>query len=819
MLDTLLSDLAYGSRVLRRAPLFALAAVLTLALGIGANTAIFTVIRAVLLKPLDYSDPDRLVRISVDNSRQNFHDVGFTLIRYQQMKAAAKSFSDLGAFFIATEHMTLSGAAEPEQVTAGRVSSNFLDILGVKPLLGRSFLPAEDRPGGPYAAMISAQLWKRRFGEDRQITSKTIDLNATPYAVVGVLPEDFQFPAPGLDVWVPRPAEYSEMAPQFWSRLTVLIGLGRLKPGVTLDQARAELSVLNHQYTLAHPDLADAAPGVSTRVVLLRDELVANVRPMLWTLFGAVGFVLFIACANVASLLLARGISRSREFAVRAALGAGRGRLIRQLLAENLLLALAGGSLGVLLANWSLNGITHLSSFHLPRAGEIHLDGTVLAFTLVLSIVTGVFFGLIPSIQAARPSLGDLLRERADGGGQASARKRVLGVSARSLLVVGQVALSVILLIGAALLMESFARLHGVDPGFNPSHLLTMRIDLPPARYDTRQKTEAFFKELLRRLDDMPGVRGAAAALTLPMSPRYAVAIQVQGQPALKATERPSVVLQSVTPGYFRVAGIPLERGREFTDRDNVDAAPVVLVINESMARRFWPDYPRGLDPVGQHILVGDNRNGLEIVGIAKDVRERGFATEASPELYLPYHFHPLQTAGILVRTIGDPRHLMNAIRRQVWAVDPDQSIGAIGTMDELLESSVGQQRLTLLLLASFAGMALLLAAVGLYGLIAYSVVQRTQELGIRRALGAQRLDILRLVISHGLGLTVAGVALGILGAFELTRLMTGLLFRVSSTDPAAFAGVALLFLLVALAASYIPAWRATRADPMAALR
>lgn len=817
--ESFLNDTIYALRTMQKAPVFAAAAIITLALGIGANTAIFTVIRAVLLKPLPYYEPDRLVRISIDNSRQNYHDVGFTLLRYQEMRAAAQSFSDMGAFFIATEHMTLSGAGQPEQVKAARVSANFMQILGVKPLLGRSFLVDEDKPGGRLVAMISYEMWVRRFRHDSQIEGRTIDLNAVPYSIAGVLPEDFEFPAAGMDVWVTRPEEFSEMPPRFWNGLTVLIGLGRLKPHVTLGQARAELNVLNRQYIRTHPGMADAQPGVSIRAILLRDQLVENVRPMLWVLFGAVAFVLLIACANVASLLLARAASRSHEFAVRAALGADRARLIRQLLAESVSLAAAGGCLGILLAKWSLKALTHISAFHLPRAEEVHLDITVLAFTAVLSIATGVFFGLFPSFQISRPHLGDLLRDRAENTGHAPISRGIFSIDMRRLLVIGQVALSVMLLIGAALLMESFVRLHGVNPGFNSVHLLTLRIDLPPARYDTPQKKETFIEELLRRVDALPGIRGAAAALTLPMSPIHATGVQVVEQPVVQMSERPSVQLQSVTPGYFHVAGIPLRAGREFTARDNVDRAPLVLMINEAMARRFWRDYPRE-NPGGQHLLIGNNTaNAFEIIGVAADVHERGFATDAGAELYLPTHSYPLQTAGVLVRTEGDPLRFTSSIRREVFAIDPDQPIAAVQTMDELLESSVGQQRLTLVLLGSFAGMAVLLAAVGIYGLIAYSVIQRTQELGIRRALGAQAGDILAMVVAQGLGLTLTGLALGLIGAFALTRLMASLLFQVSATDPRAFAGVALAFVAVSLTASCIPALRATRVDPMVALR
>lgn len=818
-LENFLGDTMYAIRTMRKAPVFAIAAIVTLALGIGANTAIFTVIRGVLLKPLAYRQSDRLVRISIDNSRENYHDAGFTLVRYREMKSVARSFRDLGAFFIATEHLTLSGAAEPEQVTAARISANLLDILGVKPLLGRSFRPEEDTPGGTPVALISAPLWNRRFGRDPMITRRTINLNAMSYTVVGVLPGGFEFPSAGIDVWVSKPAEFSQMPARFWSRLTVLIGLGRLQPHVTLEQARAELRALNRQYVKAHPDMADAEPGVSIRAVLLRDQMVENVRPMLWILFGAVALVLIIACANVASLLLARAASRSREFAVRPALGAGRGRLIRQLLAESVLLAVIGGSLGVLLAKWSLKALTGIGAFHLPRADEIHLDATVLAFTVALSVATGVFFGLFPSFQVSLPTLSNLLRDRANIS-HVPANRGNFGIDVRRLLVTGQVAFSVMLLIGAALLMESFIRLRAVNPGFNSAHLLTMRIDLPPARYNTPQKKDAFFNELLRRVKSLPGVSRPAAALTLPLSPIYATSIQIVEQPSLQPNEHPSVQLQSVTPGYFRTAGIALLRGREFTDPDNKDGAPLRVMINESLARRFWKEYPRGRDPVGQHLIVGTGSSSLwEIIGIAADVHERGFATAANPELYLPTHSYPLQTAGVLVRTQGDPLRLINAIRREVLAIDPDQPIAAVQTMNQLLDSSIGQQRLTLILLGSFAAVALLLAAIGIYGLIAYSVVQRIPELGIRRALGAQSGNIRRLVIGQSLGLTLAGLALGLIGAFGLTRMMSSLLFHVSATDPAAFAGVALVFLAVAVAASCIPALRATRVDPITALR
>jgi predicted permease len=523
----------------------------------------------------------------------------------------------------------------------------------------------------------------------------------------------------------------------------------------------------------------------------------------------------------VASLLLARAASRSREFAVRVALGAARGRLIRQLLAESVLLATLGGCLGVLIAKYSLKALTRMSAFHLPRAGEIHLDTGVLIFTVVLSLATGIFFGLFPSFQLSRPNLGDLLRDRAENTGAAtSSRAAVFRLNMRSLLVVAQVSLSVVLLIGAALLMKSFVRLHNVNTGFQATHLLTMRIDLPPARYGTPQKKEAFLNELLKRVRTIPGVRNAAGVLTLPMSPRHATGVQVIGQSMVKVSERPAAQLQSVTPGYFRTAGIPLRRGREFTDRDNANGAPLALIINESMARRFWPNYPRGIDPIGQRVLIGNNAsNPFEVVGITADVHERGFTGDAIPELYLPTHSYPLQSAGLLVRTENDPLRFAGLIRKQVQSIDPDQPVAAVQSMSELLESSVGQQRLTLFLLGGFALVALVLAAIGIYGLIAYSVAQRTRELGIRRAVGAQAGDILTMIAGQALFLALAGLAFGFAAGFAVTRLMKGLLFQVKAMDISSFALVALVFIVAALAASCIPAFRATRIDPMSALR
>ncbi len=811
--ETLWRDIRYSLRTLRKNPVFAATAILTLALGIGGNTAIFTVIHAVLLKPLEYHDPDRLVFLALNNSKQNAPYMPFSLLRCEETRKTARSYTDVGSFLRTPENVTLSGGGDPEALKAARVSANFLDILGIQPQAGRSFLEEEDTPAGRPVAMISAGLWRRRFAGDPRIAGTTTTIDSTPYTIIGVLPEAFAFPFLGMDIWLTKPSEWSFLRPGWWKSTTTQIAFARLRPQVTLEQARAEMEVLNRQYAGAHPERLDAKTGITVRVELLKDRIVGNVRPMLWILFGAVGFVLLIACANLASLLLARAASRSREFAVRAALGAGRGRLVRQLLAESLLLAIAGGALGVLLAKWSLALLLRISALPLPRAGGIHVDGVVLAFTVALSMATGVLFGLFPSLQVSRPDLADVLRESGAAAGRATSGHR-------SLLVVGQVALSIVLLIGAALLIQSFGRLRHVDPGFQPANLLTMKIPLPPPRYDTVPKRVAFFAQLEQRVVALPGVRGAGIAMSIPTTSWLFTNVDVEGQPKLDDREQPTVQLQSITPDYFRAMRIPLRRGREFTARDNSSGAPPAIIINESFARRFWPTYPAGLSPVGQHMGEGADRiRSAEIVGIVADVREGGLVRQPGPEFYVPLALHVPQAAYLVVQTTGNPVQLAHAIRNEVRAIDQDQSVSDIQTMEEIFDATVGQKRLTMLLLAVFSGIALLLALVGLYGVIAYSVAQRTQEVGIRRALGAGQSDILRLVLSQALRLTCAGVVIGIGGAFAFTRVMKTLLFEIGATDPATFIWVAVVFVAVALAASFAPAWRALRIDPMAALR
>ncbi len=800
ILEAIRQDARLAWRTMRKNPGFAITAVLTLALGIGANTAVFTVIRSVLLKSLPYSNPDRLVRVSL----------GVTTVRYGEMRSAARSFTETGCYRNFVENVALSDGAVPEALQQARVSANFLHILGVQPAVGRSFRPEEDATGGPPVAMISTDLWRRRFNGDSNIAGQRVTLGTQPYTIIGVLPAGFAFPFPGVDAWLTGPAfDLRPVSPS-------LVAFGRLRPGVTIEQASAEAEVLHRAYASAHPGMLDGRLNFVARVVPLKEDLVEKIRALLWMLFGTVSFVLLVACANVAGILLARAASRTREFAVRAALGAARGRLIGQLLTESIVLALAGGALGVLLARWSLAGIARLNALGLPRTGEIRLDGTVLGLAVALSIATGVLFGLAPSLSGSSPDLASILR--AVGGVRAAGPKRaILGLNPRAALVVGQVALSTVLLIGTALLMESMANLSGVNPGFRTDHLLTMQLSLAPARYDTTRKNAAFFDELIDRIETSPGVGAATVCRRPPLSAFVATPSQPADRPAVLMAERPLVALQEITPGYFRTLEIPLVRGREFAARDEA-GAPLVAIISENFARAFWPGYPIGRDPVGQRILIGAGSQPVTIVGVAADVHQ-DLATDAGPTVYRPWAQTPLWTATLLVRTEGDPLTFANAVRTQILTIDRDQPVYNVQSMEDVEEAGVGQRRLVLRLLGLFAGIALALTIVGVYGVIAYSVAQRTRELGIRRALGARQRNIFRLVLGEAFGMTLGGIAIGVGGAVALTRVMKAILFKVSATDPSTFVGVALLLTLLALTASYIPARRATRIDPMTALR
>jgi putative ABC transport system permease protein len=779
---------------------FAATVVLTISLGIGLNAAMFSIIRAVLLAPLGYHDPNGLVLIAN----------GATPVRFDLMLSTARSYDGLGAYFTGTENLALTGDGRPEVLRGARVSWNFLDILGVRPLLGRSFLPAEDRPGAPAVAMISAELWQQRFDGSPSILGRSVTLSGAAYTIVGVLPPKFPFPFSSTDVWLTRPSEWTALGPQSRRLSPGLRMFGRLKPGLTIAQADAELTVIDHQYDAANPGMLDSNASLARmfnrppdHVELMKDQLVSDVRAKLWLLFGAVGLVLLIVCANVASLLLARAAARSREFAVRMAVGAGRRAIVAQLLSESVLLTLAGGALGVALAGWSIRGVRAMTALDLPRSGDIGIDGVVLWFAVALSLLTGLLFGLAPALAASRPDVAAVLR----GGGTtdyAGWKTGSLRLHPRSLLVVGQVALSTVLPIGAALLLESLARVNRVNPGFQVSNLLTMRITPSPIRYDSERKLANFYNALVNRLDALRGVSGAAVTFTLPTTGYAAIPVEVIGGPEMKLNQRPLAVLQNVTPQYFQTMKIPLRRGRKFTAHDDADAVPVAI-IDESMARRFWPQYPGGPDPIGQQLQIGAHYPPTEIIGIVGDTRQAGLAEQPKPGLYLPAAQHPPVSAMLAIRVEGDPLAIVNTVRGEILNLDPDQPVSEVASMNEVVDASEGQLRLRMTLLAIFAGVATVIAVIGLYGVVSYSVAQRTKEIGIRTALGAPRGSILALVVGNGLRLALGGLLLGVFGALALARMLHSLLFDISANDPVTYLAVALLFALVALAASYFP--------------
>jgi putative ABC transport system permease protein len=791
---------------MRKNPGFSAAVILLLALGISADTTIFSVIRAVLLKPLPYHDSDRIAIIAD----------GATPIRFAHVKAASHSYDGVGAYTNGPEHVSLSGTGQPEALDAARVSANFLTVLGVAPVVGRGFLDQEDRDGAPAVAMISTSLWQRRFSGDSRIVGKTINLAGEPHTVVGILPPGFEFPMKGVDIWLTRPSEWS-IIPPFGRPLSPILSIfGRLQHDVSAAAATSELAVLNRQYAAVNPGMLDMKdPEITDPVRPLKDVLVEDIRVKLWMLFGAVGFVLLIVCANTGGMMLARAVSRTREFAVRAAIGAGRGRIVSQLLAESLLLALFGGAIGIALTAASLSAVRNISLVDLPRASSIHLDPTVLMFGIAASAIVGVVFGLAPALASSRTDLATVLR----GSGEASAASKsnsILGPL--GFLVVGQVTLSMVLVISASLLIESMVHLYGVYLGFQPSGLLTMKVALSPTRYDTEEKRVAFYDQIVERAAVVPGVSNAAITLTVPMDEFMGTTVQVSGRPIAPHNERPISIIQNVTNSYFQTMRIPIVRGREFNPHDNKSSTDVAIV-SEVFAKTFWPEYPNGPDPIGQTVLSGSDLRPHQVIGIVADVHHTGRDQQPRPEIYYSCAQQPPQSAMLVVRTTGDPLSLSAPIRNAVLQLDRDQPVSQISTMNEIIESSEGELRLMVRLLGLFAAVAMGLALLGLYGVISYSVVRRTREIGIRRALGAQNRDLIYLLLRRGFLLVSIGVAVGLGAAVLATRLLQDLLFHVSPTDPLTFVTIAAVFVLVAIGASLVPALRATAIEPLIAIR
>jgi putative ABC transport system permease protein len=819
--ETAFQDLRYGLRMLRRNPGFTFVAVLTLALGIGANTAIFSVVNAVLLRPLPYDEADRLVFLTERSPWSE--DLTLSYPDFADWRAQNHVFEYIGVYNY--NGYNLTGSGEPERLRAGRASADLFSALRVRAALGRIFTNEEDKPGAPGVVVLSHGLWQRRFGGNPNILNQSLTLNDHPYTVVGVLPPDFRFEERN-EIWVPVEANISAGVLRGRDLHPFLRGVARLEAGVTLEQARAEMDAIAARLAQRYP----INKNVEARITPLLENYVHNVRRALWVLLGAVAFVLLIACANVANLMLARATAREREMAVRVALGASRWRVIRQLLTESLLLAVVGGALGLLLAKWGVKVILTFSANSLPRSSEIGLDTRVLVFTVAISVLTGIVFGLAPALQAIRADVQESLKEtaRSTTGG----RHRL-----RQFLVVAEVALTLVLLIGAGLLIRSFYRLQQVNPGFIDEHVLSFRVSLPVQKYAHENQWLNFYQQVIEKLRAVPGVKEVGIASRVPMDGNNnANAFRVVGQPPFPPGQMQSMQVCFVSPDYFRTMRIPLLRGRYFTEQDNrshlseeqlrgldrgdrLSLGRKTVIVDEEFARRHWPNQ----DPVGKQILWGaggGDDSPLTVIGVVGRVKlDSPQEPIGAVQGYFAFLEYPQPVMSFVVKTTLEPERMIAPAREQVQAVDASQPIFDIKTLTQLRAAAIAPQRFNLLLLGMFAAVALALAVVGIYGVMSYAVTQRTHELGIRMALGAQSHDVLRLVIGQGMKLALIGVALGVGGALALTQLLKTLLFDVSPADPMAFVSIALLLTIVALIACYIPARRATKVDPMSALR
>ena len=808
-MNSLLKDLRYGLRMLAKNPGSTLVAVLALALGIGANSAIFSVVNAVLLRPLRYKDPAHLVVIWETKLSKGIFQEFVSPPDYRDWIEQQRVFDQVAA--LRAQPAVLTGGQLPERVETALVSPSAFELLGVKAGLGRTFLSEEAEPGRNRVAVLSYGLWQRRFGGDPGVLGKNVIVDGNSFSIVGVTPRDFRLLDTPSELWMPYTLDAKELSQRGFHTLRVI---GHLKSGVSQEQAAAEMrsiaSRIEQQY-------ADTNSGWSTKIVALRDQLVGDIGPTLWTLLGAVVFVLLIACANVANLLLARAGSREKEIALRTALGANPGRLVRQLLTESVLLGLAGGLVGLALAAWGVSLLEQFGPSNLPRLDEVAIDWRVLAFTLSMSVLTGVVFGLAPALSSVRSDLNSILKT--SGRGTTGSRGRARW---RNALVVSEVASCVVLLAGAGLLIRSFARLESVNPGFRPDHVLTMQIALPETRY-SGQKIALFYQQLVERLHSLAGVQYAGIARNLPLSGSDAsLNFVIENRPVESSAEQSRAKYRAASADYFAALGIPLVRGRYF-DRTDGEKTPGVVIVNNTMARRFWP----GDDPVGKRMKAGfDGSQWCTIVGIVGDVKHTGLDAETNAEMYYHYRQIPPELMGfvegtmtLVLRTQAEPNSMVAAVRGEVQKLDADLAVFNVKSMQDLLGGSLAQPRFRTLLLGVFAGVALILAGTGLYGVIAYAVTQRTNELGVRMALGAQKSDVLKLVVGEGAQLAAVGIGIGLVVALPLMRIISRLLFGVNAADPVTFGATALVILLVTLAASYLPALRAIRVDPVVALR
>ena len=792
-------DLRFALRMLFKYPGFTCTAVAVVALGIGANTAIFSIVQAVLLRPLPFAEPGRIVRVYETSVR------GAATVsppNFVDWRSLNRTFEHLAVYDEA--RMTLSSGAAPERVDVALAGQSMFDVLGVRPLLGRTFVDAEMRPGGPASVVIGHGLWQRRFGGDRAVVGRTLTIDAREHAVVGVMPRGLTFPD-GVELWLPLVLDASDVRPG-QRGAHYLNAIGRLKPGISRAQAEADLAAIEQRIALEHPQVQGW--GIWVQPVL--DSMVGEYRRPLWLLLGAVGFVLLIACANISNLLLARAASRRGEIGIRSALGAGRWRIVRQLLAESTILSVAGGAAGLMLAAWATRAAASLLPADVPRAASIGLDPRVLAFTVVVSLVTGLLFGIVPAIQATRDDLVSSLKEaRREGtGGGRDFRKALIAI---------EVALALVLLAGAGLALRSFDRLTGIDTGFEPRGTLAIDVVLPEATYPDSASVARFYREYLQALSSQPGVTSAGAVALPPLARSgYGGTFTLLGRP--EPLEEPRMAVRAATPGYLEAAGIPLRRGRFITRGDTETSAPVA-VITEAAAKQYWP----GEDPVGQririHVSAGTREREREIVGVVGDIRAGRIERAAGPLVYLPHPQYPFEFMTVFVRTDGDPMALAPMVRAQLAALDGEIAIGDIRPGTALVSDAVAQPRFRMILLTFFAVVALTLAALGLYGVMAYAVSQRRHEIGLRIALGATRGEVVGLVLRQGMVPVLAGMIAGLVGAAAVTHVMRGLLFGVEPFDPLTFAAVSLVLAAVAALACYLPSRRAATVDPLIAMR
>ncbi|HKP85377.1 MAG TPA: ABC transporter permease [Blastocatellia bacterium] len=804
-MQTLRQDLRYGARMLLKKPGFTIIAALTLALGTGANTAIFSLVNAVLLKPLPFTEPERLVMVCEDQSAIGAPRDQVSPANYADWKAQQSVFDRMAALNWLS--FDLTGDGEPERVMAFGVTDDFFSMLGTQPIIGRDFSDQEHKPGANKVTILSYGLWQRRYGGATGIIGQDILLNGEKRTVVGVMPAGFQFLVGATGLWVPAALTQEQLA---WRSSNMLSVVARMKAGVTTEQAQANILAICEQIARDHPDEAE---NLTPAIVSLREEVSGNIRSPLMMLLVAVGFVLLIACANIASLLLSRATARRKEIAVRTALGASRWRVVRQLLTESVLLAGLGGAGGLLVASWSFALLKQLIPSVMRLSTKLEIDLPVLGYALAVSFIAGIGFGLAPALQASKIDLNEALKQ---SGGRASFGRNKL----RGAFVVAEVALALVLLIGAGLLFQTVFNLRNQYSFFQPEKLLTMRTQLASQKYSKHEKRVAFYDQTLERVKSLPGVISAACITSVPLQWKGgANGFIIEGR-----VRQPGVfwnaIHRQISAGYFQTMGIPLREGRYLDEHDNRQSMPV-MVINETMARQYWP----GETPLGQRLNFDspDTSPWITIVGVVADVRQMGMDSPVKAEMYIPYrqitsHFW-YAPRDLVIRTAGDPMDLAAAVREEIRAVDPDQPVANIATMDELLGREVGTRRLGMILVAAFAGLALLLASLGIYGVLSFFVAQQTPEIGIRMALGAERRDILGMVLKKGMGWALLGVAIGAVFAFALTRLMASLLFGVSATDPATFVVIASVLIAVALLACYVPARRATKVDPMVALR